>query len=78
MSDYPYIQMPKNCQTTDAKGWKACIQRGWQDFDCYSQIKEQYVSILQNGFADNGAYHPALKCGPQPFQTFPRSRCPGR
>lgn len=48
MSDYPYTQMPKNCMTTD--------------FNCYSQIKEQYKSNLQNGFADkDGSYHPALK-----------------
>lgn len=47
MSDYPYTQMPKNCMTTD--------------FNCYSQIKEQYKSMLQNGFAKDGAYHGALK-----------------
>eukprot|EP00437_Effrenium_voratum_P004966 CAMPEP_0181426298 /NCGR_PEP_ID=MMETSP1110-20121109/15591_1 /TAXON_ID=174948 /ORGANISM="Symbiodinium sp., Strain CCMP421" /LENGTH=693 /DNA_ID=CAMNT_0023549489 /DNA_START=33 /DNA_END=2114 /DNA_ORIENTATION=+ len=48
MSDYPYTQMPGNCQSTD--------------YNCYSQIKEQYKSNLQKGFLDkDGAYHPALK-----------------
>ena len=36
----------------------------WQDFNCYSQIKEQYKSMLQNGFAKDGAYHRALKSDP--------------
>eukprot|EP00434_Breviolum_minutum_P018007 symbB.v1.2.015877.t1/scaffold1199.1/size145752/4 len=48
MSDYPYTQMPDNCMQTD--------------FNCYSQLKDQYKSNLQNGFVDkDGAYHPALK-----------------
>ncbi|CAE7945331.1 TDP1 [Symbiodinium sp. KB8] len=48
MSDYPYTQMPKNCITTE--------------YNCYSQIKEQYKSNLENGFLDKaGSYHPALK-----------------
>ncbi|CAE7413481.1 TDP1 [Symbiodinium pilosum] len=48
MSDYPYTQMPKNCQTTD--------------YNCYPQIKEQYKSNLENGFLEkDGSYHPALK-----------------
>eukprot|EP00439_Symbiodinium_sp_Y106_P039570 s3126_g4.t2 len=48
MSDYPFTQMPKNCITTE--------------YNCYSQIKEQYKSNLENGFLDkDGSYHPALK-----------------
>ena len=33
-----------------------------QEYNCYSQIKEQYKSNLENGFLDkDGSYHPALK-----------------
>ena len=33
-----------------------------QEYNCYSQIKEQYKSNLENGFLDKaGSYHPALK-----------------
>ena len=41
----------------------------WQDFDCYSQIKEQYKSNLENGFVDkDGSYHSALKLTTQSTQ----------
>ena len=42
----------------------------WEDFNCYSQLKDQYKSNLQNGFVDkDGAYHPALKSDPQVLGT---------
>jgi len=48
MSDYPYTQMYGSCKDTQ--------------FDCYRQIKEQYLANLRGGFLqDNGHYHPALK-----------------
>ncbi|CAK0876935.1 unnamed protein product [Prorocentrum cordatum] len=48
MSDYAYTQMYGSCKDTE--------------FDCYRQIKEQYLANLKGGFLqDNGHYHPALK-----------------
>jgi len=48
LSDYPYVQMPGNCMRTE--------------WNCYSQIKEQYARNLKNGFLSNGGtYHPALR-----------------
>lgn len=47
LSDYPYTQMPGNCITTN--------------FDCYAQVKEQYLHNLRKGFLTVGnVYHPAL------------------
>lgn len=47
MSDYPYIQMPGNCATTN--------------FNCYTQIKSQYAKILGKGFLGRDKqYHKAL------------------
>mmetsp|Transcript_7835 Transcript_7835/g.22494 ORF Transcript_7835/g.22494 Transcript_7835/m.22494 type:complete len:1069 (-) Transcript_7835:99-3305(-) len=48
ISDYPYTQMPGNCLSTE--------------FNCYTQVKEQYLQNLKRGFlAVGNAYHPALR-----------------
>jgi len=48
ISDYPYTQMPGNCITTH--------------FDCYSQVKKQYMQNMKRGFMVAGnVYHPALR-----------------
>lgn len=48
ISDYPYIQMRGNCRETN--------------FDCYHQIKRQYLANLRRGFLlENRSYHPALR-----------------
>lgn len=51
-SDYPYIQMAGNCIQTD--------------FDCFTQIKDQYANDLKGGFLKwvNGKdvhYHPGIR-----------------
>merc|ERR1740121_2633757 len=48
ISDYPYTQMEKRCQ--------------WSDFNCYEQIKENYLGVLRSGFLREGTstYHSAL------------------
>jgi hypothetical protein len=48
MSDFPYTQMYGACKNTD--------------FDCYKQIKEQYLGNLRRGFLmESGQYHSALR-----------------
>jgi len=47
MSDWPYIQAPNNCLTTD--------------FDCSGQLRESYLENLQNGLTQGNAYNPALQ-----------------
>jgi len=48
ISDYPYTQMEKRCQ--------------WTDFDCYEQIKENYLGVLRGGFlrGRTATYHSAI------------------
>lgn len=48
ISDYPYTQMEKRCQ--------------WSDFNCYEQVKENYLGALRGGFLRDGTttYHSAL------------------
>lgn len=48
MSDYPYVQMDGNCMAASA-------------FDCFVQIRKQYVLNLQNGFLAGKMYHTALR-----------------
>jgi len=52
MSDYPYLQMEGNCR-----------ERG---NDCYTQIFDNYLQVLNSGFAvkdgsGDMAYHPAMR-----------------
>eukprot|EP00418_Pyrodinium_bahamense_P083834 CAMPEP_0179053940 /NCGR_PEP_ID=MMETSP0796-20121207/22532_1 /TAXON_ID=73915 /ORGANISM="Pyrodinium bahamense, Strain pbaha01" /LENGTH=200 /DNA_ID=CAMNT_0020750553 /DNA_START=1 /DNA_END=599 /DNA_ORIENTATION=+ len=48
ISDYPYIQMPGNCMSTQQ--------------NCYQQVKESYLGNLRGGFLqENRTYHPALR-----------------
>jgi len=47
MSDYPYTQAADNCGFTTG-------------FDCYSQVKAQYLENLKKGLLVDGRYNPAL------------------
>mmetsp|Transcript_57939 Transcript_57939/g.163598 ORF Transcript_57939/g.163598 Transcript_57939/m.163598 type:complete len:722 (-) Transcript_57939:277-2442(-) len=48
LSDFPFTQQAGNCQDST-------------NYNCYSQIKDQYLLSLQNGFmGSDGAYHSAL------------------
>lgn len=47
MSDYPYTQAADNCLFTTG-------------FDCYSQVKAQYLENLKKGLLVDGRYNPAL------------------
>lgn len=47
ISDWPYIQMPFNCQKTG--------------FNCFHNITDQFEQILAGGVLQNGNYHPAVK-----------------
>jgi len=49
LSDYPYTQMGGSCVSTN--------------FNCYTQVREQYGAVLKTGFLLSGGkvYHPALR-----------------